>query len=299
MTAKTLGVLCYIDDTPDMIEDFSWLYKSWIHSGNWRTSDLIAICNPSVHDRLPDESGVIKIKREPLSQPGGPWAGYPFINSIGCLIGEHTAALADRYSHFLRTDADVFLTPKLVDFRPGVAVYGRGRYAENPATRRNIVDFANRSGLVHHGVFNTGSTLLTTSHEVLFFLHEQMTVCGLLLEEFKDDPGEWPGWFRGVLTLYAGELVANHYIDRFTRFAMYNVLDFESFLNTNIAATGIYHIHAFHSADDSYWSKHAWRAGRYKDQVVAELDRDFVQGYCHWIAATPVEEIKRLAGYPE
>ncbi|HEY5409808.1 MAG TPA: hypothetical protein VIJ94_03670, partial [Caulobacteraceae bacterium] len=125
MSDKTLGILLYIDDTPEMLEDFSWIYKSWIYSGNWRTSDLIVVCNPLVFDQLPDERGVVRIPFEPIAVPGSKWAGYPFINSIACLSGPHTDHLVDRYTHFLRTDADVFLTHHLVNFRPNIAVHGR------------------------------------------------------------------------------------------------------------------------------------------------------------------------------
>src|SRR5665213_3487318 len=100
-----------------MLQEFGFIYKSWIHSGNWRTSDLIVVCNPLIHDQLPDERGVIRIARAPISLPGSKWEGYPFINSIACLSGPHTDELTSRYTHFLRTDADVFLTRHLVDFR--------------------------------------------------------------------------------------------------------------------------------------------------------------------------------------
>ncbi len=78
MNDKTLGILLYIDNTPEMLEDFSWIYKSWIYkswiySGNWRTSDLIVVCNPLVYDQQPDESGVVKIPVEPIAVPGSKW----------------------------------------------------------------------------------------------------------------------------------------------------------------------------------------------------------------------------------
>lgn len=299
MSSKTLGILCYIDDTAEMLEEFSWIYKSWIFSGNWKTSDLIAICHPAALDKLPAESGVIRIPRAPLNQPGSPWATYPFINSIGCLLGEHTRELVGRYSHFLRTDADVFLTASLVEFRPDFAVFGRGRYAEDAGARQKIVEFAARHNLTHHGIFNCGSSLLTRSEDVLFFLGQQMMVCELLLEEFRDDPGQWPGWYRGVLSMYAAELIANHYYARLSRLGVYNFLDFESDLRVGIKRSNIHHIHAFHCGPDAFWSKHAYRSGRYRERPLASLDIALVPDYCHWLAITGVERIKWLADYPE
>ena len=298
MSQKTLGILLYVDNTREMLEDFSWIYKSWIYSGNWRTSDLIVCCNPAVYDHLPNDSGVIKIAKEPVSVPGSKWAQYPFINSIACLSGPHTDALEPRYTHFLRTDADVFLTENLVDFRPNVPVYGRGRYAENAEVRVRIQDFAARHGLDHHGIFNCGHSMLSSSSQVLYFLRDQLLLCDWLYEEFKDDPGQWPGWCRNVLTMYAAELVANHHWPTFLRLAYHNTLDFETCLGSDIKATRVMHIHAIHIFDE-YWSKFDYRAGKYKDYDVSRLDRSLVNQYCHWIAETPVDVVKRAVGYPE
>ncbi|MDR3512920.1 MAG: hypothetical protein P4L73_14890 [Caulobacteraceae bacterium] len=298
MGDKTLGILTYIDATANMLEDFSWLYKSWIYSGNWRTSDLIVCCNPAVIDQIPDDSGIVRLPIAPLSVPGSRWRDYPFINSIACLSGPHTDALADRYTHFLRTDADVFLTSNLVNFRPNVAVHGRGRYAERADVRVKMAAFAERNGLQHHGVFNCGHSLLSNSQAVLFFLKEQLKLCELLLEEFRDDPGQWPGWCRNVLTMYAAELVANHYWVDFLRLGFHNVLDYETVLWSDIIQSHVVHIHAVHVIGE-HWSKIDHRNGVYADYDVSDLDITKVHDYCHWIAITPVDEIKALAGYPE
>jgi hypothetical protein len=295
---KTLGILCYIDNSPTMLEDFSWIYKSWIYSGNWKTSDLIAVCNPLVYDQLPDESGVIKIPKEPVAVPGSRWEGYPFINSIACLTGPHTDDLASRYTHILRTDADVFLTHNLVNFRPNIPVHGRGRYAERADVREKIVEFAGRHGLNHHGVFNCGHSLLGFSNQVLMFLAQQNTVCEWLLEEFKDDKGEWPGWCMNVTTMYAGELVANHNWDMFLKLAYLNMLDYETVLWSNISETGVLHIHAVNTFE-AHWSKLAYREGKYRDYDLSTLDIAIVKDYCHWINVTSVEDIRRMAGYIE
>jgi hypothetical protein len=295
---KTLGILLYVDNSPIMLEDFSWIYKSWIYSGNWRTSDLVVVCNPLVYDRLPNESGVVKIAKEPVAVPGSRWEGYPFINSIACLTGQHTAGLASRYTHLLRTDADVFLTHNLVNFRPNIAVHGRGRYAERADVREKIVDFAARHGINHHGVFNCGHSLMAFSDHVLMFLQQQNDFCELLLEEFKYDKGEWPGWCMNVTTMYAAELVANHNWDLFLKLGYLNMLDYETVLWSNIDETNVLHIHAVNTFE-AHWSKLAYRRGEYKDYDLSTLDISIVKDYCHWIHVTPVEEIKRLAGYSE
>jgi hypothetical protein len=293
---KDLGIMLYVDDHPSMYEEFDWIYKSWIHSGNWRTSDLIVVCHPNALTQLPmNDPGVIKIPQMPLSVPGSVWEGYPYINSIACLSGEHTAHLASTYTWLLRTDADVFLTSNLATFRPSFPVFGRAHYGDHPDVWRNIVAFAEKHGLEHHRVFNCGSSLLARSADVLFFLAEQTRLCNLLIEEFQDSPGQWPGWSRDVLTMYAAELVANHYYNEYLRHCYMCVLDTESFCVAPIDALTM-HIHAVPS--HSYFSKWAWRKGDYQDADLSGLDITKINQYCHWIAATPLQQIKQSCTYP-
>jgi hypothetical protein len=296
---KTLGILVYVDASPVILEDFSWLYKSWIYSGNWRTSDLVAFCHPDVVDRLPRDPGVMVIPKPPVSEPGSPWQDYKFINSIGGLLG-HDAALAG-YSHLLRTDADTFLTANLVNLRPDFHIFGRGRYVQNEEVRIKIAEFGARHGLTHRGVFNCGSSMLGPAASVLSFIYRQFEVCHLLIEEFREERGTWPGWCINTHTMYAAELVANHHFDEYLYNAFLNVLDFESYRDDDIAGGNIFHIHPFHSL--MYWSKFVhrepgWPDAGYPNIDVATLDRTRVNSYCHWIAGTPVDQVKEAAGYP-
>jgi len=294
--APSLAILTYIDATPQMLEEFGWLYKSWIHSGNWLGSDIVAVCHPDVAAELPDEPGVVKIPRAPLSGVGGPWEGYPFINSIGCLVGPHMEGLADRYSHILRTDADVFLTAGLRGYRPSFYTFGRGRYVQNAEVRAKIVAFAETLGLTHHGVYNCGSSMLGPAAGALTFLYNQFAICTHLNEAFRGDPGVWPGWSKNTMTMYAAEIVANHYRDAYLYNAYFNVLDFETYRDDDIAASNVLHIHALHS--EAYWSKFIHRQGGYAGLPTADLDQSRVNTYCHWIAATRADHIKALCGYP-
>lgn len=295
--AKSLGILMYIDDHPKMLEDFSWIYKSWIYSGNWRSSDLIAVCHPDVMNKLTeDDPGIAKIPFEPVAVDGSIWQGYPFINSIACLSGPHTDHLPARYKWLLRTDADVFLTEHLCGLRPNFPVHGNGQGLYNsPDVWDKMLDFCQRHGFEHHRVFGCGHSLLAPSDHVLFFVKEQARVAELVLRDFGNDPGHWPGWSRGVTTMYAAEIVANHYYDAFLAYGKTQILDVPSF---SVGAIDhlTFHIHGIHTND--YFSKHHYRAGKYSHIDRQVLDRTKINQYCHWIVATPLEEIKELASYP-
>jgi len=293
---KDLGILLYIDDHPSMYEEFSWIYKSWIHSGVWRRSDLIVVCHPKAYDQLPgNDPGVIKIVAEPISREGR-WKGYHFINSIACVSGAHTAHLAGQYKWLLRTDADVFLTRHLANFRPNFPVLGRGRYAENQEVWDRMVAFCKAHGVAHQRSFGCGSSILAESSLALFFLERQTYWCERLLEHFDaHGEGQWPGWFKGVITLYAGEIAANENHHAFLRYSYQRILDLESYVVGHIDEFTL-HIHAIHT--DDYFSKSKFRDGGYKHIDVAKLDTSKVNQYAHWIAATPLDEIKAAAAYP-
>lgn len=295
MNQKTLAILTYIDDTPVMVDEFSWLYKSWIYSGNWRNSDIVAVCNPAVISKLPKDDNVTYIPKVPENKPGSRWENYAYINSIKCVIGDHTAYLAAKYSHIIRTDADVFLTSVLSSMRPGFFVYGRGRYVQIPETRKILEEVATKHGIQHQGIFNVGSTILGPSAGVLEFIADQYAMSEILLDEFGDNQGEWPRWWRGTITMYAGELAANSKYFKFLYGAYLNVLDYESYFNHDIERSRIAHIHAFHNKD--YWSKFVYREGGYKDRDNSSLNIKNVSDYCQWITSTPLETIKAVSGY--
>lgn len=287
----------YIDNNPAMLEEFQWIYKSWIYSGVWQRSDLIAVCHPEMFSHLPsDDPNVFRIIAEPLSHAGSKWEGYPFINSIGCLTGERVAHLSGKYKWLLRTDADVFLTRNMAHFRPSFPVLGRGRYAENADVWSHMVAFCEAHGVEHKRVFGCGHSIMAESSLVLFFLERQMYWCERLLEHFSHfGQGAWPGWFRGVLTMYAGEIAANENYDAFCSHSYQRILDLESYVTEPIDGLTL-HIHAIHT--DTYFSKHRYRNGEYSHISRKDLDRKRVNQYAHWIVDSPIDEIKRDCSYP-
>jgi hypothetical protein len=293
---KTLGVLAYIDNNANMIEDFSWLYKSWIHSGNWKTSDLIVVHHPDVAAHLPQgEAGVITVPCLPVAVPGSPFEGYPFINSIACLTGPHIDPIAARYPCLLRTDADVFLTEHLANYRPGYAVHGRGLYHRTEDFRAGMVDFCRRHGITHMNHFGCGHSLLAPAELVMHMVSRQTYWTEIVLKDFGARTGTWPGWFRGVATMYAAEIVANESYGAFLYNGRERILDVESYGIGPIDEM-VYHIHAIHTED--YFSKHRYRLGEYQHIDVEGLDRGVIREYCHWIVAADVNRIKDMACYP-
>lgn len=286
--SKSLGIMAYIDNNPKMLEEFSWLYKSWIYSGCWKTADLIIVHHPDIADFFPREPGVILIPHSPFNQPGTVFENYKFINSIACLSSEHVDSVALRYRYLLRTDADVFITPHLVNFRPSFPVHGRGLYYENDDFRENMLKFCARNGVNHRNHFGCGSSLLAASEIMMPFLRRQVWWCQKLLEDFGENRGTWPGWFRSVSSMYAAEITANESWTTFLRLGRERVLDVQSDLKAPVDAL-VFHIHAL--AGNGYFSKSEYRAGAYADIPLDSIDRSTIPGYCHWLAAASVEQV--------
>jgi hypothetical protein len=293
---KTLGIMAYIDANPNMIQEFGWLYKSWIHSGNWRTSDLIIVHHPDAGPHLPQgEAGVILIPCWPVATQGGVFEGYPFINSIACLSGPHVEPVARRYSHLLRTDADVFLTEHLVDFRPPSPVHGRGLYHRTADFRDGMLDFCRRHGIDHKNHFGCGHSLLAPAELVLHMVARQTDWTEIILKDFGDNPGVWPGWFRGVATMYAAEIVCNEMWVDYLYNGRERILDVESY-GVSAIDKMVFHIHAIHT--DDYFSKFRYRNGEYSHIDIATLNPKIIREYCHWMAEVDLAWVKDQAGYP-
>lgn len=287
-SSKSLGIMTYIDNSPVMLEEFSWLYKSWIYSGCWQTSDLIIVHHPDISDKLPKESGIILIPQNPVNKPGSIFENYKFINSIACLSGEHIDAIALRYRYLLRTDADVFLTPYLAQFRPSFPVHGRGMYYENDEFRENMLIYCTRYGIQHRNHFGCGHSLLAPSAVMVPFLRRQIFWCEKLLEDFGENKGTWPGWFRSVSSMYAAEIAANENWGQLLRNGRERILDMQSNCNELLDAM-VFHIHAIHTND--YFSKFKYRAGAYAHMPLESIDRNTISGYCHWLAAASTEQV--------
>jgi len=272
-----LAICCYVDNKPAIIEEFRWLYTSWIYSGC--PGSLLAFAHPGavVAASLP---GVRVIETIPTTDQEPEWRAYPFINSIGYLATAPDRTF-DGFTHILRTDCDCFITPNFPRAAPRLPLFGRGQYVKTPEVSARIGEIAKALGLSYAWCHNVGSTVLSTVSSVRHYDGKQKDICGHLLREgFKDGRGKWPGWWWGTLTMYAGELAAN---------AIWGVgitvcgLDCMSMSSDPLGALD-FHIHAWTS--DQNFSETHFRAGKYDSIPLATLRPDTVQNYCLYMAKT-------------
>lgn len=272
------AIAVYIDNDINLRQEFNWLYKSWLYSGSWAMSDIVAFYNPSIDlTELPQNNGIKYIPSTPLSELDQDWATYKFINSIYYLTTPEASILTD-YKYTLRTDCDCFLTPNFPNLKPRLATMGMGLYALIPDVAIRLGQIAQKWN-IHTVMNNVGSTIMAHSNIVLQYSQVQMEFCRKLkAEEFTNGPGTWPGWYFGVLSMYAGQLAANSYLG--TNMVM-GGLDIYCVAHEPMCNTD-YHIHAWHTQGD--FSKFKWRDGLYKDIDLNSLDKNRINDYCLWIA---------------
>jgi hypothetical protein len=282
---KDMAITTYVDNTKIQLEDLSWLYKSWLLSGCNETSDLVIFHHPDV--TIPYED-VIKIPLAPFHATSPLWKNYRFINSIQFMTSPEAKETVKNYKYCLRTDADVFLTKHFKHFRPRLPLFGSWPLVFTEEVSAKLSGIAAKLKLDYVHMHNVGTTVLYKTNDVIGYSKLQLQICEhLMLHEFPEE-GSWPNWFRGVCTMYAGELAANHC---FLRGITLGGIDCMSMSGDEISNFDL-HIHAFHTAQ--YFSKHAFRRGEYDKMNPDELDISKINNYCLFIAKKSLDEIKIL-----
>jgi hypothetical protein len=285
-----LGILVYIDNNELMFEEFEWLYKSLLFTDVISRGGIVAVCHPEAVHRLPDDPRITVIPSAPYADVHPAWKGYGYINSVANLAEAQVFEACRRFDYLLKTDCDTFVTPALRHFEPSSLCLGFGAYAYQEDVRRKLSECSARWGYLHSGLHNVGASALGPRDMVIEFLKAQLHFCEKLLdEEFRAFEGAWPGWSKQVLTMYAGELALRA---TYPQNCTLGLLDHFPYASRKLGSD-VLHVHAWHT--DDYWSKHLYRTGAYAHLAPDQIDRNTVGGYCHWLAAASIDEVKRHA----
>lgn len=269
-TGARRAVTCFVEDRPHLVQQVLALRLSWLSTCSPNT-DLVVFGPEEVLARLPDD--LVKIEQRPATDDAV-WGGYRYINALACLNGARAEEL-ERYSHILRTDVDTFITPAWNAFYPSTFTYGDGaRYASDDSVCQRVRDVAAEYGLVHRGMTNIGSTWYGPTAVVRRAAgFAEMLTRHLLTHHFASEPGEWPGWYRGVALKYAGEIAVNHCAPDAQRSEL---LDAPSTSSESIDRYA--HIHCWHT--DQMFSKHTFMRGGYARDDTKTLDKNVIRDYC-------------------
>jgi Glycosyl transferase family 2 len=273
------AIVCFVEDQGPLIQQLLALRLSWLNT-NSPDTDLVVMGPKKVLARLPDD--LIKIPQRPAADDPV-WGGYRYINAFAGLNGAGAEQL-DRYSHLLRTDVDTFLTPAWNAFSPTAFTVGIGGYAHDEDVQQRIREIATEYGLNYHGMTNIGSTWYGSTAVVRrAAAFAELLTKHLLRDHFRDDEGQWPGWYRGVALKYAGEIAVNHCAPDAQRSEL---LDAHSTSDEPI--THYPHIHCWHT--DQLFSKHRFMGNGYSRKDIPDSDVSIVKHYCLAMSLLSLEE---------
>lgn len=288
---KTRAIVTFVEDKNFLIVEIFNLYKSCLVSKVNTNTDLIICAPESMWDKLPQDSFVILLPTESISKDNCTscniiWQGYHFVNSIHCLV-EHKEYLS-KYQYILKTDCDVFLTENFLNFFSDKFYTGTGAYCNGAEVKSKLTEIAKRKGYRHQGIHDIGATWYGKSNLILNSCELTMTILeNILGNEFKDGVGKWPGWFRGVSSMYASEIAVNHVVDNFT---VSTLFDAPSDSDTLWKTTGVYHIHCWHT--NTIYSKYKFIDGKYDEINPDTLNDQKTNEYCLKIALSNLTILK-------
>ncbi len=268
------AIVVFLENKRHLMLQFRCLYKSLKYIQP-KDTDLIVFGTCEALDLIPEDC--IKVEYNPISYLPE-WKDYHYINSISCLADNNSSFL-EQYDLLLRTDADVFLTPSWNSFYPDFYTVGQGSYVNDKETQENINRIAKLFNLKHKGIYNVGSSHYGNSKLVREVCKLAVPIAKYIINsEFKDNEGSWPGWCRGVTSMYSSEIAVNHLVDALCIDG--KRLDYDS--TSNDCVTDHPHIHCWHT--DNLFSKFCFEGGKYDHLQTDDLDVNTVRDYCLYIA---------------
>lgn len=277
------ALVCFVEDQPHLIQQLLALRLSLLNADCLDT-DLVVMGPEAVLEGLPED--LVKIAQQPAADDPV-WGGYRTINALACLNGAGADQL-DHYSHLLRTDVDCFITPAWNEFSPTVFTVGKGGYANDQDVQQRIRAVADEYGLVHRGITSVGSTWYGPTEVVRrAAAFTEMLTKHMLTHDFARDPGQWPGWYRGVAMKYAAEIAINHCAPDAQQSELLDASSASAEPITRYA-----HIHCWHT--DQLFSKHAFMQGQYTREDIGDDSVSIVKNYCLALSLLAHEEVALL-----
>ena len=223
-----------------------------------------------------------------------------FMNSVEFLVDD-AAAMLDAYSFVMRTDADTFVTPAFVRWRPTQFHTGVGAYCHLEGTQKRLVEWAGRLGVRHRGMHNLGASWYGAARDIRRAARLAARLTAALYEHAFDNKQNfdgWPLWHYGVALLYGSELALNELFATVTPTAM---IDTPTDQHVSVNSAFLYHSYqtglffsklafAKHSydgletkglpsTDGPVWAlEMAWRGNGIMNRTIDDYIRTFPEG---------------------
>jgi hypothetical protein len=295
---KIRAVVCYIPNKERYIIELKGLYQNFEMLNLWEDTDLIIFypkdfilseksknnMNKMIMIQYDDvEEGTewdgpiaaddckpLKGSKEALAHPNGGCKGgealygkYAFINSFKFFIDSSIKTVLSNYRYILKTDADVFLTPRFKNTFPEKKVMvGNGGYSADIKTQKRLKDVSSKLKYNHFNIFNVGATWYGNSEDIIKLgdLSYNATKYIYKNEFLHYHPG-WAEWYIGVSSMYGSEIAANHLFGK-DKLEKTDLIDNHASSSNDISS--VLHVHCWPSGD--FYSKSAYLEGKYKDK---------------------------------
>lgn len=220
---------------------------------------------------------------------------YRFANSIECILHLGKMNAVSCYDKLLRTDMDVFLTPKFATwiipndddrFIVGVGAFCFPQYD----TCNRLHRIADEMGLSPpkgtEVVDSVGSTWYGDPRTMLECAKLSTDVMRYMFRnhftEQERMPGNkgWPHWHFGVLSMYAGNIAINHCALQNGFERRPDMIDFHSSSEESVFEHA--HVHTWHERRP--FSKFVFEEGGYKDVEKDKLNLTIIRDYAMYMA---------------
>lgn len=286
------AIVVYVDNSPRIIEEFSWLYKSWYINNLYNEYDILVYSTKETFERLSLSFNLIKHREmKPYYETDKFWENYKFVNSFSMFNNkEEVDFITNEYDFVLKTDCDVFLTKNLLGLEPEKIHIGFGGYMvyNSPEVVENLLKVKTDLNLNYSDLNHIGASIYGKSNIVCNIVNLHLKLTEIILKKyFRNNQGNWPGWYIGVSSMYGIHLAVNHYVK--SRNIKLNSLD--ELCDDSLITNNTYHIHAWHY--DGYFSKHRWFEGKYNKLIIDKYPIKMNE-YCHWIASNELEELLKI-----
>lgn len=302
---KDKAIVVYIDNKEKCIEEFSWLWKSWLMWDINEEWELVAFTNPEIMETIEERfkhDDLYLLSLDSRAVKGSEWEGYGFVNSFSMFDNPvHDNLLKERYKYILKTDCDTFLTKnfKGIELDDTRVHFGTGMYYPvNQGigwinlVREKIVTTAKAMGLKYNNITHVGASMLGQTRVISDICKLQKAITSNLLKYgWKEgDNGTWPGWWKGTASMYAGEIAVNNLLGPMQ--IVSGTIDVYCAQN-NITSTDL-HIHAWQVDEETkVFSKKKFHKGESPRIKLKSIPNNAGE-YCLLVATWDLDYLKSL-----
>jgi hypothetical protein len=299
------AIIVYIDNKEKCVEEFSWLWKSWLMWNINKEWDLVAFTNPAIIETIEKRFKHNNLSLLPMDShaiKGTEWEGYGFVNSFSMFDNPaHNKLINEKYDYILKTDCDTFLTKnfKTIKLDTTKVHFGTGLYYPDQGidlinmVREKIIATSKAMGLKYRNITHVGASMLGPTNTISSICILQKKITSILLKYGwqNGDVGKWPGWWKGTASMYAGEIAVNHLLK-----PMNTVLgNIDVYCTINKITSTDLHIHAWQVEDSEIlFNKRLFHKGKLP-KLKTNHRIESAGEYCSMIATHDLAELKIFA----